>query len=87
MKGIGTAVRWIVDVPGVVNLSPGAQPTPWVAQMPTTRAGYALSTAEQFAGLLLSALLLGVVVSKASIPSSKLVFSKARPQSPLQSVS
>lgn len=55
--------------------------------MPTTRAGYALSTAEQFVGLLLSALLLGVVVSKASIPSSKLVFSKAPAQNPLQSVS
>ncbi len=37
-----------------------------------------LSTAEQFVGLLLSALLLGVVVTKASVPSAKLVFSKAR---------
>ena len=49
-----------------------------VLQVPATRAGYALSTAEQFVGLLLSALLLGAVVTKASIPSAKLVFSKVR---------
>ena len=47
-------------------------------QVPATRAGYALSTAEHFVGLLLSALLLGAVVTKASIPSAKLVFSKVR---------
>lgn len=52
----------------------------WVRapQTPQTRSGYMLSTAEQFVGLLLSALLLGVVVTKASVPSAKLVFSKAR---------
>ena len=47
-------------------------------QTPQTRGGYIVSTVEQFVGLLLSALLLGVVVTKASIPSAKLVFSKAR---------
>ncbi|KAK9836323.1 hypothetical protein WJX81_005310 [Elliptochloris bilobata] len=50
--------------------------TGYGALVPATRAAYALSTAEQFVGLLLSALLLGVVVTKASIPSAKLVFSK-----------
>ena len=45
-------------------------------QVPGTRLAYVLSTLEQSAGLLLSALLLGIVVTKASVPTSKLIFSK-----------
>jgi len=64
----------------LVALTAAAVTLTWVRapQTPQTRSGYMLSTAEQFVGLLLSALLLGVVVTKASVPSAKLVFSKAR---------
>ena len=45
-------------------------------QSPETTLAYALCTTEHFCGLILSALLLGVVVTKASIPTGKIVFSK-----------
>jgi len=63
-----------------MTLTAAAVSPTWVGapQTPQTRGGYILSTAEQFVGLLLSALLLGMVVTKASVPSAKLVFSKAR---------
>ncbi|CAD7701342.1 unnamed protein product [Ostreobium quekettii] len=43
--------------------------------VPASRAAYTLATLEHFAGILMSALLLGIVVTKASIPTSKIVFS------------
>jgi hypothetical protein len=46
------------------------------AQSPETTLAYALCTTEHFCGLILSSLLLGVVVTKASIPTGKIVFSK-----------
>ena len=45
-------------------------------QSPETMLAYALCTTEHFCGLILSSLLLGVVVTKASIPTGKIVFSK-----------
>ena len=47
------------------------------AQVPGTRIASAVTSLEHFAGILLSSILLGLVVAKASLPSSKLVFSKA----------
>ena len=43
--------------------------------MPSSRAAFVWSTLEQFVGMLLSSLLLGIVVTKASIPTAKLIFS------------
>lgn len=42
---------------------------------PGSRPGYILATVEHFVGILLSAILLGIVVSKASLPTSRIVFS------------
>ncbi|GMH38335.1 hypothetical protein BSKO_06219 [Bryopsis sp. KO-2023] len=44
--------------------------------LPATRAAFVLATVEHFVGIFLSAILLGVVVTKASIPTAKVVFSK-----------
>ena len=49
---------------------------PGCMQSPETMLAYALCTTEHFCGLILSSLLLGVVVTKASIPTGKIVFSK-----------
>lgn len=43
--------------------------------VPSSRAALFWATLEHFAGILLSSLLLGIVVTKASIPTAKLVFS------------
>eukprot|EP00884_Botryococcus_braunii_P011471 jgi/Botrbrau1/20324/Bobra.0006s0007.2 len=43
--------------------------------IPTSRAGYALASAEHFCGLLLSALLLSIIVTKASTTRAMLIFS------------
>ncbi|KAK9803836.1 hypothetical protein WJX73_005669 [Symbiochloris irregularis] len=45
------------------------------AVVPASRSSYLLSCLEHFVGLLMGSLLLGIVVSKASLPTSKLVFS------------
>jgi inward rectifier potassium channel len=45
--------------------------------VPASRVAAALTSLEHFVGILLSSILLGLVVAKASLPSAKLVFSKA----------
>eukprot|EP00803_Ostreobium_quekettii_P008872 evm.model.scf_301.8 EVM.evm.TU.scf_301.8 scf_301:87517-89785(-) len=43
--------------------------------LPASRLAYLCATLEHFMGILLSALLLGIVVTKASLPAAKIVFS------------
>ena len=45
--------------------------------VPGTRLAGVVTSLEHFAGILLSSILLGLVVAKASLPSAKLVFSAA----------
>ena len=75
---LGLAPAWQVCLLACWPVCPSSihiEPCHAVLQVPGSTRANLLATTEHFVGILMSSVLLGIVVTKASLPSANLVFS------------